>query len=68
MVVWDDDDDDDDYYYYYYLTEGQIKEISNFFLTLLYNTVKITCELNLRYVSCHPYCEGFVPPQQLLLD
>jgi len=40
MVVWDDDDD---------LPKGQIKEVSNFFfLALLYNTVKITCELNLR--------------------
>jgi len=38
MVLWDDDD----------LPEGQIKEISIFFLTLLYNKVKITCELNLR--------------------
>jgi hypothetical protein len=40
MVVWDDDDDD--------LPEGQIKEVSNFFLALLYNIVKITCELILR--------------------
>lgn len=39
MVLWDDDDD---------LPEGQIKEVSIFFLALLYNKVKITCELNLR--------------------
>jgi hypothetical protein len=39
MVVWDDDDD---------LPEGQIKAVSNFFLALLYNTGKITCDLNLR--------------------
>jgi len=40
MIVWDDENDD--------LPEGQIKEVSYFFLALLCKTVKITCELNLR--------------------
>jgi len=39
-----------------------------FFLTLLYSTVKITCELSLSSICCHPYPEGFVPSQQLLLN